>query len=1085
MHQIGNEGGFFGTDHDIQPTINNFEYNKRSVTVLNVQEHGLFLGSAERADVVVDFSAYAGKTLILYNDAPAPAPAGDPRIDYYTGVGDQSGAGGAINTLPGYGPNTRTIMRVKVANTAPAAGYDFAQLNTDLGTAYRASQAKPIVPALAYNDIFPGIAVKDTYANIFTGTIYLGNFKPLTFTTTSDIKYTPAPGNPIVTSLLDANGNIVRDAYGKATTVTTAQARCTTAAVCATQTTTIKDAGLRTAAAGTTINTYVENKTIQELFDPNWGRMNATLGIEQPFVSALIQTTIPLGYVDPATEFLQDGETQIWKITHNGVDQHPVHFHLVNLQVVNRVGWDGTVKAPYPEDIGWKETIKMAPLEDIIVAATSKKPVMPFGLPHSYRAMDPSQPLVDAQGNAVIAGFTQINALTGNPAVISNAMVDYKSEYVWHCHILGHEENDFMRSVVFDPKDVAPDAPTGLTPGGAVGGGVLLSWVDPTPAADAATPGNAKNEIGFRVERAPVVNGVAGKFSPIGKVTEYPQLDAGVLASRRVNALANATSFTDAAAVNGDYDYRVYTVNAAGESVSAIAHFTGALLAPTNLAVTSHTSNTVTLGWTDNATNEASYLLSWAAPGSNVVLGSTSLPINSQAGTATGLAANTPYAFSVAAVGNGGAAATVGPIPGTTAPVALNVANPGTGTASTTAVSLPISWTNSNPNPTTLTGITVTGTVGATVINQALAAGATGITLNNLPLSATYALTITVSGAGGSAATTVSGTTAGFVLTAATGLAAQVVSQVTTGATNSVLTGLNYSLSWTDTSLGETGYKVEVCRGTCTATTAISTTANTNNRWYSIPAANVALTAPATPTGVYSAKVNNVAATQQNSYYFRVSPLAGAVAAPVAGPASNISAAVNLNNAPAAPSNVSAVSNVAGAMTVSWTDTSNANQAYQVQYALARTVIGLNIVNAGRGYTSVPTVTITPAAVDVGRIAIPATAAATVNLVPGSANYGRVTGLSITNPGSGYSVAPTVTLSAGGGSTLATATATVSGNPVYTTAPVTTDGIGTSQTINGLISGRGYLFRVSATGVTGSQGNSAAVPNNGLPAIVK
>ena len=41
-----------------------------------VNQHSLLLGSAERADVVVDFSAYAGKTLILYNDAPAAFPAG-------------------------------------------------------------------------------------------------------------------------------------------------------------------------------------------------------------------------------------------------------------------------------------------------------------------------------------------------------------------------------------------------------------------------------------------------------------------------------------------------------------------------------------------------------------------------------------------------------------------------------------------------------------------------------------------------------------------------------------------------------------------------------------------------------------------------------------------------------------------------------------------------------------------------------------------------------------------------------------------------------------------------------------------------
>ena len=49
------------------------------------REHNLFLGPAERADVIIDFSQFAGKTLILYNDAPAAVPAADSRLDYLHG----------------------------------------------------------------------------------------------------------------------------------------------------------------------------------------------------------------------------------------------------------------------------------------------------------------------------------------------------------------------------------------------------------------------------------------------------------------------------------------------------------------------------------------------------------------------------------------------------------------------------------------------------------------------------------------------------------------------------------------------------------------------------------------------------------------------------------------------------------------------------------------------------------------------------------------------------------------------------------------------------------------------------------------
>ena len=46
-----------------------------------LEKHTLFLGPAERADVIVDFSAVPpGKTLILYNDAPGAGPGVRPAL---------------------------------------------------------------------------------------------------------------------------------------------------------------------------------------------------------------------------------------------------------------------------------------------------------------------------------------------------------------------------------------------------------------------------------------------------------------------------------------------------------------------------------------------------------------------------------------------------------------------------------------------------------------------------------------------------------------------------------------------------------------------------------------------------------------------------------------------------------------------------------------------------------------------------------------------------------------------------------------------------------------------------------------------
>ena len=152
--QIGNEAGFLPgvTVRDNQPL--NYDYDRGSATFGNVQNiEGLdptikavtvFLGPAERADVIVDFSTVApGTNVILYNDAPAPVPGFQPRYDYYTGNPDLTSTGGATQTQVGVGPNTRTIMQFRVAGT-PAPAFNLAALASSLAERLRR------VPAAAH-----------------------------------------------------------------------------------------------------------------------------------------------------------------------------------------------------------------------------------------------------------------------------------------------------------------------------------------------------------------------------------------------------------------------------------------------------------------------------------------------------------------------------------------------------------------------------------------------------------------------------------------------------------------------------------------------------------------------------------------------------------------------------------------------------------------------------------------------------------------------------------------------------------------------------------------------------------------------
>jgi hypothetical protein len=289
-------------------------------------------------------------------------------------------------------------------------------------------------------------------------------------------------------------------------------------------------------------------KAIQELFTLDYGRMNATLGVELPFTNFFVQTTIPYGYVDPPTELFQSGDTQIWKITHNGVDTHFIHFHLYDVQVINRVGWDGMIKPPDVNEVGWKDTVRMNPLEDIIVALRPMKQQLPWEIPNSVRPLDVTQPIGASNPNNTV-GFANIDP-TNEPAPVNNDLVNFGWEYVVHCHILGHEENDMMRPQMLA---IPPDSPSNVT---ATPNplpppyNVVVTWVD-----------QSINETGFTVQRATNLNGPWLSLTP---------------AAPAAPGKGTVMSFTDnTAARRTSYYYRVVANNLVGYAQTYAAPVVG------------------------------------------------------------------------------------------------------------------------------------------------------------------------------------------------------------------------------------------------------------------------------------------------------------------------------------------------------------------------------------------------------------------------------------------------------------------------------------------------------------------------------
>ncbi len=560
--QIGNEGGFLPAPVVIDgQQFTTWITDPTRFDVGNVDLHSLLLAPAERADVIVDFSKFAGRTLILYNDAPAAFPARVPSYDYYTGGPDLSPVG-APTILPGYGPNTRTIMQVKVAASTPAPAFNLDKLKTAFefkanGTGvFEAGQHPIIIGQSVYNSAYGKAFASGGDCNL--------------------------PG--VESDICDGYGRIANQGG--------------------------EMFGFNTLITGTTgkLKVRLEPKAIHDemnsaAFD-EFGRMSANMGLEVFPATPALQNIVLYPYVNPQTELIDgtklpssmdvmpisvaDDGTQIWKITHNGVDTHPLHFHLYDVQVLNRVAWDNIISVPDANELGWKETVRVNPLQDTFVALRPVLPVLPFELPNSIRLMNPMTP----PGSEM--GFNPRDA-AGNPTdPILNQLVNYGWEYVWHCHILSHEEMDMMRPQSVAVPPIVPDQLASSIDAGHV----KLTWMD-----------NSITETAFLVQRS--TDGTT--WVDVG--TDPSPLDV-------TNTKGVVRTLTDPATYNPDeaLQYRVIAQNTIGyggqfmsmtaESISDSIIVGGiAVTAPSDLLAVAGAGPSVTLNFTHNATDETGFVI--------------------------------------------------------------------------------------------------------------------------------------------------------------------------------------------------------------------------------------------------------------------------------------------------------------------------------------------------------------------------------------------------------------------------------------------------------------------------------------------
>jgi spore coat protein A len=169
--------------------------------------------------------------------------------------------------------------------------------------------------------------------------------------------------------------------------------------------------------------TNTRDLTLNEDFD-DYGRLIQREGTNVQIYPG----TFARAYMDAPTEVIPHGAIEIWRIFNTTADTHPIHLHLVNFQVLSRRPFDvaayygkpngavptftGPARGPDPNESGWKETLRMNPGEMTEIIAKWDLPQVPFKVPLSTRT-----------------------GVKGH-------------EYVWHCHILEHEEHDMMRPLI-------------------------------------------------------------------------------------------------------------------------------------------------------------------------------------------------------------------------------------------------------------------------------------------------------------------------------------------------------------------------------------------------------------------------------------------------------------------------------------------------------------------------------------------------------------------------------------------------------------------------------------------------------------
>jgi FtsP/CotA-like multicopper oxidase with cupredoxin domain len=171
------------------------------------------------------------------------------------------------------------------------------------------------------------------------------------------------------------------------------------------------------------------------------------------------------GITNYYSELPKEGETEVWELVNLTMDAHPIHLHLTQFQIINRQHYDpnrypAVYEAAFP---GGAYIPEYGPPLDYKTGNARALGGNPDVKP--YLLGSPIPPAKNEAGwkDTVMARPGMVTriavryALQEEPATATCLSLPFDPfalgrGYVWHCHILDHEDNEMMRPFAVMPK---------------------------------------------------------------------------------------------------------------------------------------------------------------------------------------------------------------------------------------------------------------------------------------------------------------------------------------------------------------------------------------------------------------------------------------------------------------------------------------------------------------------------------------------------------------------------------------------------------------------------------------------------------